>query len=185
MSRVPLNLKGKRFGKLVALEMLAHEPNRGRVWLFQCDCGKQVKRSGGQVRYAATNPERFGYLLHCGCGIKVRKEGHRPSYNVWTQWKRSGRPMVQAWKEDYWKFKEECHAFKNGRYLVRLDRTQPLDPNNFAWSHKKEAYHDTVDRAAKALVNRGEGPIEKALARCWSVSKQRLYQLLDRDSLPT
>lgn len=55
-----LDLTGKRFGKLVALER-APSRNRNTYWLCQCDCGNQTVVQTGNLTRGATRS--------CGCEI--------------------------------------------------------------------------------------------------------------------
>jgi len=52
------NIKGERFGRLVALEIVGRE-NRVMVWRCQCDCGK--------TRDVAVVRLRSGKTRSCGC----------------------------------------------------------------------------------------------------------------------
>jgi hypothetical protein len=47
MQRGFRNLKGKRFGRLVALRLAGTDGHHHRVWLCKCDCGKKIKTSVG------------------------------------------------------------------------------------------------------------------------------------------
>lgn len=57
--RVKVDLRGRRFGKLVALEPLDRSGERGRYWHCQCDCGGTVEAPSGQLL--------AGYRRSCGC----------------------------------------------------------------------------------------------------------------------
>jgi len=58
MSRIAVDLSGKRFGMLIALQ---REGNRGAsaAWLCQCDCGRHKVICGSNLRSGLTNS--------CGC----------------------------------------------------------------------------------------------------------------------
>lgn len=54
------NLRGKRFGRLVAKKCVGIEPvSRGALWLCKCDCGKEVI----VTRKSLMN----GHTQSCGC----------------------------------------------------------------------------------------------------------------------
>jgi hypothetical protein len=55
------DIRGKRFGRLVALEPTAdREPTNGCIkWLCQCDCGNHHIVNGNLLR--------FGRVRSCGC----------------------------------------------------------------------------------------------------------------------
>ena len=55
-----LDLKGRRFGRLIAIEPTEERGYNGEVvWRCRCDCGKEVKTTTGQLRK--------GYKKSCGC----------------------------------------------------------------------------------------------------------------------
>lgn len=58
MSRVPVDLSGKRFGMLVALQRRGNK-GASAAWLCKCDCGEQKIISGSNLRSGLTNS--------CGC----------------------------------------------------------------------------------------------------------------------
>jgi len=54
-----LDLRGKRFGRLVAVARVGTTPNRRAIWHCECDCG-------GFTRVSAKNLAG-GYTRSCGC----------------------------------------------------------------------------------------------------------------------
>lgn len=58
----PLDMTGKRYGKLVAIALSNNRSkSRKAKWLFRCDCGNTKEIDGGAVR--------LGNSRSCGCGI--------------------------------------------------------------------------------------------------------------------
>ena len=57
--RKKLNLEGKRFGKLVAIEFSHSDKNKNSVWSCICDCGNET----------LVNSQRLitGKTKSCGC----------------------------------------------------------------------------------------------------------------------
>ncbi len=55
----PLDLRGKRFGRLVALEPTNRRSGTYVVWRCQCDCGN--------ITYAAVGNLKRGNVTSCGC----------------------------------------------------------------------------------------------------------------------
>ena len=53
------DITGQRFGKLVALYPTHQNDRRAMMWMFQCDCGKQIELEGNSVTRLNT--------LSCGC----------------------------------------------------------------------------------------------------------------------
>ena len=79
-----VNMTGKRYGRLVAIEFSHKTERREYFWLFKCDCGNQKKINGSSVRKGVTKS--------CGCLSKEiaakRKKTHGMSktktYHVWN-----------------------------------------------------------------------------------------------------
>lgn len=57
------DIKGQRFGNLIAMEFIPKldSPNGRASWLCKCDCGKEVVVEGGNLRE--------NRITHCGCQI--------------------------------------------------------------------------------------------------------------------
>ncbi|MGN0975175.1 MAG: hypothetical protein ACI4OL_04175 [Gemmiger sp.] len=67
MSRTIVDLRGQRFGRLVALEPTGGRTPEGLVlWRCQCDCGKSCVVSGRLLRK--------GERTSCGCASKLEPE---------------------------------------------------------------------------------------------------------------
>ena len=65
MARLVNDLVNKRFGKLIALELLEEvNYNRTRMWRCICDCGREVKRASTKLK----NKE----IHSCGCVAHLR-----------------------------------------------------------------------------------------------------------------
>lgn len=54
-----LDLRGKRFGKLVAISDTGKSSAAGRIWFCQCDCGGTIEAPSGQLVK--------GFRKSCGC----------------------------------------------------------------------------------------------------------------------
>lgn len=83
MSNYRIDLTGRRFGKLVALE-LRQDPGDVRKWLCQCDCGNQIVVRQGNLRKEG-GTKSCGCLLFEAIALRPRKPKvlRSPEYNVW------------------------------------------------------------------------------------------------------
>lgn len=54
-----LDITGQRFGRLVAIAKGSSDRHGKRLWLFECDCGKQVAVTASSVKSGKTSS--------CGC----------------------------------------------------------------------------------------------------------------------
>ncbi len=62
-----LDLAGKRFGRLIALEKTEKRDKKGSVvWICQCDCGRQVELTADSLVH--------GNTVSCGCRKQEIKE---------------------------------------------------------------------------------------------------------------
>lgn len=82
MSRIPLDLAGQRFGRLVALRDVG-SLRAFRLWLFRCDCGAEIERTTADVRH--------GKVQSCGC---LARELSSERHSLRLSGKRFGRLTV-------------------------------------------------------------------------------------------
>lgn len=68
---LPLDLKGRKFGKWVVLERKGSDRLGNAWWLCQCDCGNQKLVRAGSLN--------FGNTTSCGCSRPNRKLIHGKS----------------------------------------------------------------------------------------------------------
>lgn len=54
-----MDLTGRRFGKLIALEPTEHRHNGSVVWFCKCDCGNHILVGSSRLTHNKTQ--------HCGC----------------------------------------------------------------------------------------------------------------------
>lgn len=74
MAGIPKDLRGQRFGSLVALQ-ISHRGSDGTAyWSYQCDCGKQHIARGNVVSHQAKKGDPK--LPSCGCEELARKTTH-------------------------------------------------------------------------------------------------------------
>lgn len=172
-----LDLAGVRVGKLTVLEHVGFAGSLS-VWRCQCDCGRETVLRGSFLNFARNHPENEAYkrrYTHCGCEKKYDGRTKVPGMLL-----RTGR-LSAAW-QDFWAFERDCLSIRDGRYLVRLDRTQPLGPDNFLWSECKECWLETLEKCVEILVRtRGETE-DSAWERVSSISRQRVFQIIDQDA---
>lgn len=72
MGREPIDLTGKRSGKLVAIKIVGQsKKNRGVIWECKCDCGNTINIAAGS----------FPVRTSCGC---VRKKYERKNTALLT-----------------------------------------------------------------------------------------------------
>ena len=156
----PVDMTGRRFGKLVALTYIKGEPPKYKSqWLCVCDCGNEkIAKSENLVR---------GKTKSCGCDrhanrvAQLTKHGHTggekgrpsPTYQAWHAMRqRCTNPNTAQWLDyggrgisvcdrwaDFRNFLEDMGERPEGKTLDRWpDKNGNYEPGNCRWATPKE-----------------------------------------------
>lgn len=79
-----LQLKGQRFGRLIAIERMPPENHRDRKWKCLCDCGKET--------FVVATQLKSGNTKSCGClnvdqrhlSTRTHGQSHTKTHMVWS-----------------------------------------------------------------------------------------------------
>lgn len=100
----PINLLGKRYGKLVALAEVGRSKWGEALWYCLCDCGQFHVASGKHLREGATKS--------CGCGRRL-PPGQAAKNTLLRNYKHSAEGRGLAWEltdEEFFKLTQQsCH----------------------------------------------------------------------------
>ena len=149
--RPPVEMTGRRFGRLVVLR---RDLNLGHVaaWLCACDCGVMTTVAGTQLRKA--NGTRS-----CGCFNRGRPPRHgMTGSRTWNSWRamsvRCSDPRHPAWSRYGGRGIRVCAAWQGpggfdrfladmgtrpaGMTLDRIDNDGNYEPGNCRWATAKQ-----------------------------------------------
>lgn len=148
-----LDLAGKRFGKLLAIERLEANGKSGLMWRCVCDCGG--------TKVAAAKFLNGGMFVSCGCG--AIKHGHSAggsrskTYMAWDAMRSRCNNPEHAAYDDYGgrgiKVCERWSKFENfladmgekpaGLSLDRKENSLGYSKENCRWATKAEQNRNT------------------------------------------
>jgi hypothetical protein len=150
------DVRGQRFGKLVAQAPTVRSTDGKPLWACNCDCGGTV--------LATVTRLRSGHVNSCGCvsgrqrdsaGHYQTSHGQRHSrlYRIWCHAKgRCGNPtdaayanyggcgirMCDEWSESFERFAADMGTPPSGLTLKRIDNDKGYGPGNCKWATRKE-----------------------------------------------
>lgn len=184
-----VDLTGKRFGMLTAVERIASRPGLSGLWRCVCDCGND--------RTAGASDLTAGHTTNCGC--KRRTHGHSyvdgkatPTYSSWrnmiarcTNPKASGFDHYDALGVVVWagwnkfeQFLSDMGEAPPNTTIERIDNDGPYEPGNCRWATRQEQANNR--RTNIRFEYRGKSYTLAQLARATGQAKETLRVRLVR-----
>jgi hypothetical protein len=182
------DLRGKRFGLLIAMEYMKADKYGSAMWKCQCDCGNKTVTVAGALK--------TGNTKSCGCQTKIRKHGlwKHPLYGVWQGMKtrctnpNSNRYQYYGGKgvtvcEEWLNFKtfydwSIANGYQQGLSLDRKERNKGYFPDNCRWSSIKEQNNNKTDNVM--VYHEGSKYTVNEFSQLTGISKGILYRKLER-----
>lgn len=181
------DLKGQRFGNLVALWRARDRGTKKVYWHCQCDCGgtSEVISSSltrGQTKSCGCG--QFGHEKHGGSrlpeyqvwlGMKARCQN--PAHNAYENYGGRGIFVCDRWSSDFAAFYCDMGSRPSSHHTIeRVNNDEGYSPSNCIWATRKEQNKNQRPRKAKTHCKRGHArqpgqpciPCRKILWRQWS-----------------
>lgn len=185
----PLDLKGKKFGRLKAVERVANNKYGRTVWSCICECG--VTKS------IATTSLMSGSVISCGCyhkeyleDLKNKTKEERLTRNSWRGMKErcdnknnhryylygaKGITYCEEWS-DFKNFLKDMGLRKSGQTLDRIDGSKGYSKSNCRWTDLTTQAYNQVCRGSSGV----HGVRRSKNKKGWTahISKNNVYHYL-------
>ena len=152
MNTNELNLKDKKFGKLIAIESLRRE-KYGYIWKCKCECGNFCERLATKLN--------LGLTTSCGCALKREGKYNWSGYkditgffwacllanaktrkikvditiqDAWNQYIKQNKKCVLT--DEILIFSSKWNLRDGNASLDRIDSTKGYAKDNIQWVHK-------------------------------------------------
>lgn len=151
----PIDITGRRFGRLVAIRQVGSTEQGNAIWLCKCDCGKET-----EVRSVIL---RNGVTKSCGCYRSEYQREQQTKHGksttrmarIWYNMKERclnrnntsfanyggrGITVCKEWLADFDNFYRWaiCNGYRDDLTIDRINVNGNYEPNNCRWIPKGE-----------------------------------------------
>ena len=191
-----LDLRGRRFGRLVAVRYIVRPAGKQNAWRCQCDCGKRATVITASLRNG--NTQSCGCLHRAEMSRQFYKHGGRrdrtTEYEIWCGMiKRCenaqaqhydvyggrGVKICRRWRRSFAAFLADMGPRPLGRSIDRFpDKNGDYRPGNCRWATAREQAQNT--RTNRMITYRGEQLCVAAWARRLGIKYALIHDRLRR-----
>lgn len=198
IKKVPDNIIGKRFGRLVVLSYAGNDKHRQANWLCKCDCGVEKVVPGYLMKHGMTkscgcyrrDDSRSRKTKHGGCytteyqtwlGIKNRCTN--PNEDVYPAYGGRGIKVCDRWLNSFENFLEDVGKKPSRKHSLDRypDKNGNYEPGNCRWATQEEQMRNI--RSNRWIECNGERMILMDWARRFGISHSNLRKQLKRKSM--
>lgn len=145
-----LNLTGRRFSRLVALQPSGARRQRSIEWECMCDCGTLTKvassklvsgetRSCGCIRAEIHTTHAMSSTLEYRIWSQMKERCYNPNNSRWPTHGRRGIKVCDRWRNSFENFIADMGARQSqGLSIERLDNDGDYTPQNCIWATSQQ-----------------------------------------------
>ena len=187
--RKPIDLTGKKFGKLLVIKQSDLYKNNRILWVCKCDCGNEYLVRGQSLR--------SGKTTHCGCNRhkylqdsdqnKIRLRGiwrgmkgrcYNRNHRQYKNWGGRGIGVCVDWLNNFENFYNWAisNGYNEDLTLDRIDVDKNYGPDNCRWVTMKEQCSNKTNNII--LSFKGETKTLPKWALEYDIPRRVLYRRL-------